>query len=201
MPSTKAILIWGGLAAAVFVPVVIAARSPLLQWREPIYIIAGFAGIVAMAAMFCQPLLVGGRLPGLAVRQGRQIHYVIGVVLILMVIIHVAGLWVTSPPDMLDALTFSAPTAFSTLGVFSMWLLFAAAGFASARRHIRIRCWRMGHATCVSLGVVTAVVHAMLIEGTMGMWSKAALCLLVLAATAKAMADLRIWRSFRSRRT
>jgi hypothetical protein len=38
------------------------------------------------------------------------------------------------------------------------------------------------------------VVHAVLIEGTMEIMSKAALCALVLAATMKVMADLRVWR-------
>lgn len=38
-----------------------------------------------------------------------------------------------------------------------------------------------------------SVVHALLIEGTMGLVSKAALCALVLAAAAKVMADLRAW--------
>jgi predicted ferric reductase len=201
MESAKAILIWCGLALVVVLPVAVAANSPLLQWREPIYILAGLAGIVAMATMLCQPLLVGGRLPGLARRKGRQAHGAVGIILILMVVFHVAGLWVTSPPDMLDALTFSAPTAFSTLGVISMWMLFAAASFALVRSNIRARFWRMGHAICVSLSVLTAVAHAILIEGTMGIWSKTVLCLLVVAATAKVMADIRIWRSFRGGRT
>jgi hypothetical protein len=34
----------------------------------------------------------------------------------------------------------------------------------------------------------------MLVEGTMEMMSKAALCVLVLAATVKVMTDLRVWR-------
>ena len=31
------------------------------------------------------------------------------------VVIHVAGLWITSPPDMIDALLFTSPTPFSPL--------------------------------------------------------------------------------------
>jgi hypothetical protein len=42
--------------------------------------------------------------------------------------------------------------------------------------------------------VVGGVVHGVLIEGTMETVSKAALCALVLAATIKVMADLRVWR-------
>jgi hypothetical protein len=49
----------------------------------------------------------------------------------------------------------------------------------------------------MSLAVVIvagSVVHGMLVEGTMEMVSKAALCALVLGATIKVMADLRVWR-------
>ncbi|MGX9855362.1 hypothetical protein ACR03S_07990 [Limimaricola variabilis] len=123
----------------------------------------------------------------------------VGAVVVLLVVVHVAGLWITSPPDMIDALTFSAPTAFSAFGVISMWMLFSAAGLALARGRIGIRSWRAGHASFVSLAILTAIAHAMLIEGTMGMLAKTALCLLVLNATGNVMANLEIWRSFRSR--
>jgi hypothetical protein len=42
--------------------------------------------------------------------------------------------------------------------------------------------------------VVGSATHAILVEGTMETMSKAALCALVLAATIKVMADLRVWR-------
>ena len=40
--------------------------------------------------------------------------------------------------------------------------------------------------------VVGSVVHAMLIDGTMGMVSKAVLCALVMAAAAKVLVDVRL---------
>jgi hypothetical protein len=49
----------------------------------------------------------------------------------------------------------------------------------------------------MSLAVVIvagSVIHGMLIEGTMETMTKAALCALVLGATIKVMADLRVWR-------
>jgi hypothetical protein len=45
-----------------------------------------------------------------------------------------------------------------------------------------------------------SVVHAMLIEGTMGAWSKAALCALAIAATVKVLIDLRCWTLLSRRR-
>jgi predicted ferric reductase len=77
-----------------------------------------------------------------------------------------------------------------------MWAIFAVAMIAALRRRLglRLRTWRIVHMPLAIVIVVGGVVHAMLIEGTMETISKAALCALVLAATVKVMADLRIRR-------
>ena len=193
----RAAFVWAAILLALAVPAVIAAGSPLLQWRSPVYVAAGFAGIAAMGALLLQPLLVAGMLPGLSGRRGRAAHRILGAVLILAVVLHVAGLWITSPPDMIDALTFAAPTLFSPLGVISMWLLFAAAAVAAGRRRLPVRVWRIVHGLLVLLAAGLAVGHAMLIEGTMGFLSKTLLCALVLAATLWAMSRLRLGRLLR----
>ncbi|MEL7174650.1 MAG: hypothetical protein AAFN05_17005, partial [Pseudomonadota bacterium] len=69
--SARAILIWAVLAAALIVPVAVAATSPLLAWREPVYIAAGFAGVVTLGLLLLQPLLAGGYLPGVSTRFAR----------------------------------------------------------------------------------------------------------------------------------
>lgn len=188
-------LIWAALLAVLILPVIAAAFSPLLAWREPIYIGAGFAGIIGMALILLQPLLAGGYLPGLPPIRGRRVHRWIGGTLILAVVIHVAGLWVTSPPDVIDALLFTSPTPFSAWGVIAMWAMFASGALALLRRRIRLRPrhWRMGHTSLAVIIVVGSVVHALLIEGTMEPLTKAALCALVLLATVKAVTDLRAW--------
>jgi hypothetical protein len=189
-------LIWAALAAAVCVPIAAAAGSPLLAYRGPVYILAGFAGIVALASMLVQPLLIGGYLPGLSAHRGRRAHYWIGGALVVAVVVHVAGLWITSPPDMIDALLFSSPTPFSPWGVIAMWAIFAVALLAALRRRLGLgpRTWRIAHMFLAVVIVGGSVVHGMLIEGTMETVSKVALCTLVLAATIKVMADLRVWR-------
>src|SRR5688572_13755330 len=101
-------LIWVALAAAVCVPIAAAAVSPLLEWRGPVYILAGFAGIAGLGVMLFQPLLIGGYLPGLSGHIGRRVHRWIGGALVAAVVIHVGGLWITSPPDMVDALLFAS---------------------------------------------------------------------------------------------
>lgn len=191
--EARAILIWIVIAAAIVVPIAAAAASPLLAWRYPIYIIAGFAGIVALGLMLVQPLLVGGYLPGLSVYRGRRIHRWTGALLVLSIVIHVAGLWITSPPDVIDALLFASPTPFSNWGVIAMWAVFAVALLASLRHRLRLRTWRIVH-TCLAVVIVLgSTVHAILIEGTMETISKVALCVLVIAATIKVIADLRVW--------
>jgi predicted ferric reductase len=196
MRMAKVALIWAALAAAICVPIAAAAASPLLAWRGPVYILAGFAGIIALGLVLVQPLLIGGYLPGLSAYRGRRTHHWIGGALVLAVVVHVAGLWITSPPDMIDALLFSSPTPFSPFGVIAMWAIFAVAIIAALRRRLglRARTWRIVHMPLAIVIVVGGVVHAMLIEGTMETVSKAALCALVLGATIKVMAELRVWR-------
>ncbi|MBR1146784.1 ferric reductase-like transmembrane domain-containing protein [Bradyrhizobium sp. AUGA SZCCT0431] len=196
MRLAKVTLIWAALAAAICVPIAAAAASPLLAWRDPVYILAGFAGIVAMGLVLVQPLLIGGYLPGLSAYRGRRAHHWIGGALVVAVVVHVAGLWITSPPDMIDALLFSSPTPFSAWGVIAMWAIFAVAIIAALRRRLglRARTWRIVHMPLAIVIVVGSVVHGILIEGTMETMSKAALCALVLAATIKVMADLWVRR-------
>jgi len=194
MRLAKVTLIWAALAAAICVPIAFAATSPQLAWRGPVYIMAGFAGIIALGLVLVQPLLIGGYLPGLSTFRGRRVHHWIGGALVVAVVVHVVGLWITSPPDMIDALTFTSPTPFSPFGVTAMWAIFTVALLAAFRRRLGPRTWRIVHMSFAVVIVVGTVVHATLIEGTMETVSKAALCVLVLAAAIKVMADLRVWR-------
>ena len=196
MRLAQAALIWAALAAAICVPIGAAAASPLLEWRGPIYILGGFAGIIALGFLLVQPLLVGGYLPGPSAYRSRRTHLWVGSVLVVAVVIHVAGLWITSPPDMIDALLLTSPTPFSAFGVVAMWAIFAVALLVALRRRLRLRprTWRIAHTILAVVIVVGSVVHGLLIEGAMETVSKAALCALVLAATIKVIADLRVWR-------
>src|SRR6478735_144375 len=137
MTSAKVTLIWAALAAAICVPLAFAATSPQLEWRDPLYILAGFAGIAALCLVLVQPLLIGGYLPGLQAFRGRRAHAVIGGALVAAVMVHVGGLWISSPPDMIDALLFASPTPFSPFGVIAMWAILAVALLAALRRRLR----------------------------------------------------------------
>ena len=193
MRSFRTVLIWAALAVALVVPIVAAAASPLLAWRDPVYIIAGFAGVIGLGLMLVQPLLIGGHLPGLPAQRARRVHRWIGTALVLSVMIHIAGLWITSPPDVIDALLFVSPTPFSAWGVIAMWAIVGVALLVAFRRRLRRRTWNLGHRSLAAVIVAGTVVHALLIEGAMETISKVALCTLALAATIKVLLDFRGW--------
>ncbi len=197
----RAVLIWGVLLGVAFVALGVAAASPYLEWRDPVYIVAGFAGVVALVLLLFQPLLVAGVLPGIARAKGRRVHLWTGAALVLAVLVHVGGLWITSPPDVVDALLFASPTPFSAWGVVAMWAVFAAALLGAFRRRLGLspRIWRLGHSLLVAIVVIGTVGHALLIEGTMGSVSKVVLCGLAGAALLKAFADQRSWTLLRWR--
>ncbi len=190
----RAAALWCALAAVAVVPLVAAANSPLLAWRGPVYIAAGFAGALCLALLLFQPLLAATALPGLKVSSQRALHKVTGGVLLLALGVHVIGLWLTSAPDVIDALLFVSPTPFSAWGVVAMWAICAAAGMALIRRRrvITPRTWQRVHAGLGTVVVLGTVVHALLIDGTMELLTKVGLCAAVLAAQAWAL--YRVWR-------
>ena len=180
----RSVLIWASLALAFFIPIVLAAQSPLLQWRDPVYIAAGFAGIFGLGLLLVQPLLAARTLPGLHPRNALRLHRMGGIALIFCVVLHVVGLWVTSPPDVVDVLLFRSPTPFGIWGAVAMWAVFAAAALAilGTARRLPASVWREVHFAVSALAAVATVLHALLIEGAMELSSKIALCAFVFAA-------------------
>lgn len=198
---SRTALIWVALAVAVTVPVALAATSPYLAWRSPVYIAAGFAGIIAMGLLLVQPLLAGNYLPGLSPRGARHVHAWVGIALVTAIVVHVAGLWLTSAPDVIDALLFRSPTPFSVWGVIAMWAVFATACIAATRRALRLspRTWRRIHLALATIIIPGSVIHAMLIEGTMELVSKTILCAIAVICFAILLADPKSLK-FRTRR-
>lgn len=194
-------LIWLALCAVAAASIGAAAMSPLLAWRDPIYIVAGFAGILGLALMLFQPLLAAGWLPGLQLYRGRLVHRWIGAGLVAAIAVHVLGLWITSPPDVIDALTFTSPTPFSAWGVVAMWAIFTAAALAVVRRRLRLQTWRIGHSGAVAIAVLGTIVHSVLIQGTMEPITKGVLCGAVGLASFGAIVRLRPWAKGRSLRS
>ena len=193
---------WALLIAAMAVPLAVAATSPLLASRNAAYVVAGLSGAVALALLLLQPLLAAGYLPGLRAASERLWHRWLGAAILAAVALHVGGLYLTSPSDALDALLLVSPTPFSVYGVAAMWALVATGVLVAVRRRLGWRpvAWARLHNALAVVAVVGTVVHALLIEGTMGGRSKLLLCVAVLAATAAVMVHLRVLRPLRRRR-
>ena len=64
IPVIRTGAIWATLIAALAVPLIAAAGSPYLAWRDPAYILAGFAGVLSLGLLLLQPLLAGRYLAG-----------------------------------------------------------------------------------------------------------------------------------------
>ena len=70
----RTVLIWAAFATSIALPIVASTASLLLAWRNLAYIVAGFAGVLAMALLHFQSLLVAGYLPGLSSLRGGILY-------------------------------------------------------------------------------------------------------------------------------
>lgn len=187
-----AIAIWVALTIVISGPVLIAANSPYLAYRDTAYIIGGFAGIIGLSLLLIQLLLAAGYLPGAELTTKRQWRRWVGSAIVACLFLHVGGLYITSPPDTLDALPLVSP------GLFRL----RSAGDAGDRADCgpRHSASPFGIALCdvascpnslSAIVVAATVTHALQIEGAMGIVSKWGLCLAVIAATGVTLIDLR----------
>ena len=147
-------------------------------------------------------MLAANYLPGLSQSQGRKWHQRVGAAIIGCVALHVGGLYVTSPPDTIDALLLTSPTPFSIFGVAAMWGVVMTAVLVLWRKRLGLRypAWHILHNSLAMIVVLSTVIHAVQIEGTMGVVSKWVLCASVLIATCITMVDIRLIRPFLSAR-
>ncbi|WP_210496630.1 ferric reductase-like transmembrane domain-containing protein [Microvirga antarctica] len=191
-----AVLAWSGAALVMIVPAAITAFSPYLAYRTLPYIVGGFAGVISLSLLFIQPLLPAGYLAGSEGSAGRRWHRWVGVALVVAVVLHVGGLYLTSPPDTIDALLLISPTPFSIYGVTAMWGVVATAALVVFRRRLGLRfsIWRLIHNGLAAIVVVATVIHALQIEGAMEPITKWMLCMATLAAMSVALLDLRVVR-------
>ncbi len=182
----RTVLVWLGVLTVMAAPVVAAAFSPLLAWRQPVYIVAGFAGVIALSTLVIQPLLAVKAIPGLSARQASRLHQWLGVALVLGVLLHVLGLWITSPPDVIDALLFVSPTPFSHWGVIAFWGVLLTACVMVARKRFRLKppVVKRVHRLLMLIIVPCSVAHTWLIDGTMETITKTMVCIAVLLTSA-----------------
>ena len=189
--------LWCGLAAVMVMPVAMAIASPYLAYRDWVYILAGFSGILVLSLLVLQPLLGAGYLPGARGQRQRTWHQRTGTVIILCVVLHVGGLFVVSPPDTLDALLLVSPTPFSVYGVLAFWCVAMTALLVALRRRLGLRplVWRILHNLLALIIVIATVIHALQIQGAMELLSKWFVCAAALITTGATLFHLRIFKA------
>lgn len=180
-------ILWVLLAV---VPVGLAAFSPLLAYRNLPYTVGGFAGIAALSVMLLQPALIVGWLHDKD-RTARRLHKWVGISLLALTLLHVGGLYVTSPADTLDALTLASPTPFSIYGVAALAGVLCLSISPMFRQRLRrkLHIWRRAHSVLAVAVAVSTAIHAVQIQGAMENISKILLCVAVVTAAAWVMAQ------------
>jgi len=195
-------LLWGLSVCIVFVPFALAAASPLQAARESVYIAGALAGVLALSLLFVQPLLAAGFLPGISPSRERRWHRWLGGALLLTVALHVIGLYLASPDDMLDALLLVAPTPFSLYGVIALWavVLIALSAILRSRARAHLAMWNRIHSLLAVIVVGSSLVHVWMIDGSMNSLSKTVTCISI-ALAALAATIYRQWIKPTSRRS
>jgi predicted ferric reductase len=186
--------LWLVVAAVALVPLGVAAASPLQASRDALWVAGGMAGVVALALLFVQPLLISGVLPWMQGLAQRRWHRWIGTAITGLVVLHVGGLYLTSPEDITDALLLVSPTPFAVYGVIGFWAVILTACLAAFRRRLRPRLWQAVHSVLAAAIVVGSVVHAVLIEGVMGDMSKLVLSVFSVAAAGAVLLKVALGR-------
>jgi hypothetical protein len=139
-------------------------------------------------------MLAATLLPGLTPRNARRLHRIVGPAILIGVILHVGGLRITSPPDVIDALLFRSPTPFSVWGMISLLALTGTAAIAGVRYRLSPRRWRAMHLALATVIVAGTILHAMLIDGTMEIVTKSAICFALAVVTYRALVTKRPFR-------
>ena len=173
------------MIAATVAPIALATTSLHLAYRGPLYIAAGFAGIVAMSLFVLQPLLACPVRALIAPATARRWHRIIGGSILILILAHAVGLYFVSPPDTIDASLLRAPTWFSLFGVVALWgaVLTALLAMTRLKLPMRPRSWKRLHQSIASIVVIATALHAIQIEGAMEVMSKPLLAGTIVAAT------------------
>ncbi len=179
---------WGAFGLLLIIPLCLAALSPLLAYRDATYITAAMAGIAALTLFVVQPVFAAGFVPGVSRLRLKHWHRWIGAAIVSLVAIHIGGLYITSPADALDALLLVSPTWFSVYGVIGMWGIIITIVLVALKSRLKLPYprWQILHNSLMIVVVISSVVHALQIEGTMDTFSKILLCIAVLAAAGAA---------------
>ena len=178
----RRVALWAALAAVVAVPLALALTDFHLEGAPAALVLSTAAGALAVSALVLQPLLAG---------RGRiGPHRMLGAVALVLVLAHVAGLFVVAPDDALFAMSPDGPTRARMALIATIALVAVVAlGVGHGRLPIGAASWRILHAFLAVLVIALGIGHAVLTDGALdgiGTPLLLGLGLLALAAVAAA---------------
>jgi len=146
--------------ALVLLPLLLALTDAHLASASAALIVSTAAAALAVSALAVQPLLAGsGRL---------RWHRVLGATALVLVLVHLGGLFVESPKDTRFALSLDGPTRgrMAALATFAL-IAVVALGVARARLPMSGPSWRILHGFLAVLVVGLGFGHAVLTDGAL----------------------------------
>jgi hypothetical protein len=188
------------VAALLVGPAAAALASPLQVGRDAGWVLGAVAGAVALSLLAVQAALPTPWLDGVLARPWSALHRAVGLAVAAVVLAHMAGLYLSSPDDVRDALLLRAPT-YSRLGVLSAWTVGLSIALALARRRLGLTYsdWQILHSALAVAIVTTAVGHTVMIRGTLDGPAELLACGAALVAVSAAIVYQHVLRPLRRR--
>jgi predicted ferric reductase len=148
------------LAAAATAPLVIAVTDRHLDGASAALTVSAVTAALAVPALAIQPLLAGGGLV--------RLHRALGATALVLVLAHVAALFVESPEDARFALSPDGPTR-ARMALFATIALLLAAllGVFRGRLPLSPMTWRVLHAYLAVVVIALGIGHAVLTDGAL----------------------------------
>lgn len=165
------------LVAFIFLPILLAALSPLQVGRTAPWVLGTLAGVLALRLLVVQVLLPTGWLNSIMGEHNLGWHRLLGISITGLTLAHILGLYIYSPDDIGDALVLAAPT-YSRLGVLSAGCLLLSVGLEVTRRQLQLAeaDWKIFHSVLAVAVVGTAVAHTVLLQGRLDGLAEGLVC-------------------------
>jgi predicted ferric reductase len=156
----RALALGVAAAAVVATPVTLALTDRHLTNASTALVVSTSAGALAVSALAIQPLLARGR------RIAR--HQIFGSIVLVLVLVHVAALFVESPDDARFALSPDGPTR-ARMALFATVALFGVVALGALRTRLPLSpaVWRVLHAYLAVVVITLGIGHAVLTDGAL----------------------------------
>lgn len=160
MADRRTLAIGAAAGLAVAVPLSLALTDRHLSGASTALVVSTTAGTLAASALALQPLL--------ARRRRITRHQILGSIVLVLVLVHVAALFVESSSDAWFALSPDGPTR-ARMALIATIALFCVVGLGALRSRLPLAAgtWRLLHAYLAVVVITLGIGHAVLTDGAL----------------------------------